>query len=146
MARFNPPSYSIPLGFVTINRQRFDVIPDKVFFDYLNDVFLRIGGEAGLSADEIVALVETTLSELLATVPRRLSGTTATDPMPQRSNSGEGQALRDRVQSLESQLRSARSEQTTLARAIDDLRAEVGRIPSLAALERRLSDLEAVTL
>jgi hypothetical protein len=145
MARFNPPSYSIPLGFVTINNQRFDVVPDKVFFDYLNNVFERIGGEAGLSADEIVALVEDTSAELLSTMPRKTAAPQAIEPMPQRSNTSEVQALRDRVQSLESQLRSARSEQATLARAIDELRAEVRRIPSLAALERRLSDIEAVT-
>jgi hypothetical protein len=142
MARFNPPSYRIPLGFVTFNNQRFDVVPDKVFFDYLNDVFERIGGESGLSPDEILALVA---SE--SAIQRRPANNPLPEATPiQRSNTGEVQALRDRVQSLESQLSSARSQHQAISRAIEDLRAEMCRMPSLEALTRRISDLEAVTL
>lgn len=62
MAKFNPPSYRIPLGFIEMRgpsgrMERIDVIPDKVFFDYLSNVFERLGGESGLSSDELAELI-----------------------------------------------------------------------------------------
>lgn len=144
MATFSSPPYRFPIGFFQQDGQRdpIYVYPDKQFWDYITNVFERIGGENGLSTSEIVALIA---SE--SAIQRRPPSNPPPEIPPiQRSNAGEVQALRDRVQSLESQLRSARSEQAALARAIDDLRAEVRRVPSLAALERRVSDLEAVTL
>jgi hypothetical protein len=144
MATFSPPPYRFPIGFFHPPGQRdpVEIYPDKAFWDYLANVFDRIGGESGLSTGEIVALIAAE-----AASQRRPANNPPPEipPIP-RSNSGEVQALRDRVQSLESQLRAARSEQAATARAVDDLRTEMRRMPSLAALERRLSDLEAVTL
>lgn len=144
MTQFSPPPLRFPIGQFQVPGQREPVYvyPDQAFWEYITSVFERIGGENGLSSAEIVALIELTA----AGAARRQAAPQIPDPVIPRSNAGEVQALRDRVQSLESQIRSAHSEQMATARALDDLRAEMRRMPSLDALARRISDLEAVTL
>jgi len=125
MPTFSPPPYRIPIGFVQVGGQSLPVLPEKSFWDYFATyVYERIGGATGVSTSELEALVEATQAALEAAAPRRPPTVPLADAEPApRSSRGEIQALADRVQSLESQLRSARSEVHALTRAMADLEA-----------------------
>lgn len=147
--QFSPPPLREPIAYVQLpgQRDRLPVMVDDQWWDYLClYVFERIGGSLGVGTLELEAFIEATRASAEASIPRRPVNNPVPDQYIPRSNTGEVAALRAWVQSLESQLSSARSQQQALSRAMDDLRTEMRRMPSLDALARRLSDLEAVTL